>query len=117
MSRVSKPAEGTNSGCQALLRSIQFDRKLNAFLVLVGNVQKGTGRDFSLWVWSGQPDKAAQQVKAVRFREYFNPEGVTGVRLLNGEEFILIVSDNGGGYLKLRYEELKLDSELQAGGK
>ena len=46
----------------------------------------------------------------MRFRDYFNPEGVVGVRLLNGEEFIFIVSDNGGGYLKLRYEELEINA-------
>ncbi|HZS03831.1 MAG TPA: DUF3616 domain-containing protein [Blastocatellia bacterium] len=92
------------------IRSIQFDRKLQLFLILVGNVRKGSGRDFSLWVWDGHAGNPARQVTSVRFRDYFNPEGVTGVRLLNGEEFVFIVSDNGGGYLKLRYEELKLDS-------
>src|SRR5207244_4136998 len=96
------------------IRSIQFDRKLDAYLILAGNVGKGTGSDFSLWLWSGHPDRPAQQIKAVRFREYFNPEGVTGVRLTTGEEFIFIVSDNGGGYMKLRYEELKLDLEHTA---
>jgi len=99
------------------IRSIQFDRKLNAFLILAGNVGKGTGSDFSLWLWGGAPGQMAQQFKAVRFREYFNPEGVTGVSLPTGEEFIFIVSDNGGGYLKLRYEELGLDSGQTAIGR
>jgi hypothetical protein len=91
------------------VRSIQFDPKLNSYLIITGNLQKGAGRDFGLWLWDGDSHQPARQVTSVKFRDYFNPEGVCPVKLSTGEEFIFIVSDDGGGYLKLRYEEVPLD--------
>ena len=90
------------------VRSIQYDERLDAFLILAGNVRKGTGADFALWLWDGNPEGRCRRVDAVRFRDYFNPEGVSRVSLSTGEDYIFIVSDNGGGYMKLRYEELNL---------
>ncbi len=88
------------------IRDIQYDIRLQAFLVIAGAPAHGeTKLGFKLWEWSGDtspPDSKLQKV-GPDLDTAMHPEGVTHL-VVGGREFIFIVGD-GGGYTKLDYAE------------
>jgi pSer/pThr/pTyr-binding forkhead associated (FHA) protein len=89
------------------IRDIQYDIRLQAFLVIAGAPAHGeTKLGFKLWEWSGDsspPDSKLQKVSDLDTA--MHPEGVTHL-VVGGREFIFIVGD-GGGYTKLEYTEVE----------
>ena len=89
------------------IRDIQYDIRLQAFLVIAGAPVHGeTKLGFKLWQWSGDTSSSDSKLQKVSDLDTaMHPEGVT--HLVVGErEFIFIVGD-GGGYTKLDYTEVE----------
>jgi pSer/pThr/pTyr-binding forkhead associated (FHA) protein len=87
------------------IRDIQYDIRLQAFLVIAGAPAHGeTKLGFKLWEWSGDTSPSDSKLQKVSDLDTaMHPEGVTHL-VLGGREFIFIVGD-GGGYTKLDYAE------------
>jgi pSer/pThr/pTyr-binding forkhead associated (FHA) protein len=87
------------------IRDIQYDIRLQAFLVIAGAPEHGeTKLGFKLWEWSGETSPSdSKLLKKSDLDTAMHPEGVTHL-VVGGREFIFIVGD-GGGYTKLDYTE------------
>jgi hypothetical protein len=87
------------------IRDIQYDIRLQAFLVIAGAPAHGeTKLGFKLWEWSGDTSPSDSKLQKVSDLDTaMHPEGVTHL-VVGGREFIFIVGD-GGGYTKLDYTE------------
>jgi hypothetical protein len=78
------------------LRDIQFDARLNAFLLIsVQNIKRGAS---ALWEWDGSSAQARQRAQLDSAME---PDGITQVKT-GSQEFIFIVGDESR-YLRLDY--------------
>lgn len=89
------------------IRDIQYDIRLQAFLVIAGAPVHGeTKLGFKLWEWSGDTSPSDSKMQKVSDLDTaMHPEGVTHL-VVGGREFIFIVGD-GGGYTKLDYTEVE----------
>lgn len=87
------------------IRDIQYDIRLQAFLVIAGAPSHGeTKLGFKLWEWSGDTSPSDSKLQKVSDLDTaMHPEGVTHL-VVGGRDFIFIVGD-GGGYTKLDYTE------------
>lgn len=87
------------------IRDIQYDIRLQAFLVIAGAPVHGeTKLGFKLWEWSGDANPSDSKLQKISDLDTaMHPEGVTHL-VVGGREFIFIVGD-GGGYTKVDYTE------------
>ena len=86
------------------IRDIQYDIRVQAFLVVAGAPEHGeTKLGFKLWEWSGESTSDSKLQKMTDLDTPMHPEGVAHL-VVGGREFIFIVGD-GGGYTKLDYTE------------
>jgi len=91
------------------IRALSYDQHLGGYLIL----SRKQGKKFKLWLWSGDTDESPQRLQVPDVKNLRHAEGITPVRLQDGQTGILIVSDDGdvvkgkpGHYLFLRYEQL-----------
>ncbi|MFT5697667.1 MAG: hypothetical protein ACI8ZB_000515 [Desulforhopalus sp.] len=91
------------------IRALSYDQHLGGYLI----VSRKSGKKFKLWLWSGDNNESPQRLQVPDVKNLSQAEGVTPVRLDDGQTGILIVSDDGNGvkgkpghYLFLHYEQL-----------
>jgi hypothetical protein len=91
------------------LRDIQYDGKLQSFLVISGAPEHHEKPDFELWQWNGAADQSSNgpglRKINIKLNQKMKPEGITRVEA-NGRDYLLLVGD-GGSYLKLDYADLQ----------
>lgn len=91
------------------IRALSYDQHLGGYLIL----SRKQGKKFKLWLWSKDTDESPQRLQVPDVNNLRHAEGITPVRLQDGQTGIMIVSDDGdrvkgkpGHYLFLRYEQL-----------
>jgi pSer/pThr/pTyr-binding forkhead associated (FHA) protein len=84
------------------IRDIQYDSRLDSFLIISGAPEHHEKKEFKLWQWSGDatdPDAGLQALTDLD--QGMKPEGITHFKS-GGGDFIFIVGDNSA-YTKLDY--------------
>ena len=96
------------------IRDFTFVKHLNAFLILSGTSSSTHKKTAKLWIW--KHGKKAVEVKIKATKKLGTAEGITAVKLINKEEGIMIVIDDGevknnkfGHYLFISYDKLKIE--------
>jgi len=95
------------------IRGMSYMPKLNGYLVISGPGGRDANTPFQLWFWDGSA-AAPRKVTIPTKRGLTRAEGISPVTL-NGEEWVMIVYDDGkkkkgkgGHYTILRYEQLSV---------
>lgn len=86
------------------IRDIQYDSKLQSFLLISGAPENEEKGDFILWQWDGNSDNS-QPIQKSLLDKRVKPEGVTSVEV-GGHNFVFIVCD-ASRYTKIDYSELE----------
>ena len=91
-----------------------YDPQLQGYLIIGGAFGRGRSKENQLWFWDGSTDSSPQLAAVKGLDGIKNAEGVTSVQL-NGENRILIVSDDGkkkngitANFLVVDYEQLQI---------
>jgi hypothetical protein len=93
------------------IRAIQHDPEMGGFLVITGGVGRhvgSAGNRFTLWWWSGVAGEPASTILHFPARlggVNVRPEGVSRVTLSGGDSYILVVTDDGPFYWRIRLPE------------
>ena len=110
--RVGASLHALDLGGQGI-RDLAHVPALGAFLVIGGPPSRKPG-DFSLWLWSGEPDAQPDRVSVPGLQGLRKAEGVSPA-IVNNAERILLVSDDGSRSAKRPASYLLLDpARLQA---
>ena len=75
------------------LRGMAYIAALSGYLIITGPVDR-TPMQYQLWFWNGQRNAAARRVRVRGIKDFERAEGVCAT-LLNGQQKIMIVSDDG----------------------
>ena len=75
------------------LRGMAYIAALSGYLIITGPVDR-TPMQFQLWFWNGQRNAAARRVRVRGIKDFERAESVCAA-LLNGQQKIMIVSDDG----------------------
>ena len=97
------------------IRGLAFVPALNGYLVIGGPVAKEQVQ-FQLWFWSGRVDDCPRRVTVPGLTGFEHAEGVSPA-LINGQQRIILVSDDGsredgrfGRYLMLEPDQLQIEA-------
>jgi hypothetical protein len=94
------------------IRSLEYDPRLNAYLI-INEIDGEDGKKHSLlWLWSGNKDKNPIQVRSDKITGLKNIESIAPITI-NGMDQLLLVSDDGNlikdkpaHYMLLGYDSL-----------
>ena len=88
------------------IRDIQFDSRLNSFLIISGAPEHHDKTDFSLWQWGGSQSQPSMKMD---LSKKMKPEGVARVEFKDGassEQYIFIVGD-ANSYARIDYSDMQ----------
>ncbi len=96
------------------IRGLSYDANLGVFLV-VNEIKNNKGNNYSqLWTWGGKSDDIPQPLELPDIINMSNVEAIDSI-VINGEPYLLLMSDEGdkrkerpAKYLILDYEQLSL---------
>jgi hypothetical protein len=80
------------------IRSIEYDKRLQAFRIIAGATDNQAKTDFRLWEWKADKDQAALR-EVTTFDKMLKPEGITGATV-GDQSFIFVVFDTSR-YLRM----------------
>ena len=96
------------------IRALAYDPRLKGYLIVSRHAEKPKN-SFKLWLWDGAVEHPPRRVRIDGIDDLGRTEGIAPLRL-NGQERLLLVSDDGstamrrgGHYLLLSYEQLVID--------
>ena len=97
------------------IRALDYDKNLRGFII-VNEIKNSKGKlRARFWLWSGNAGDTPRKINIPGFENIKNIEGITSVNI-NGESFLLIVSDDGkinkqkgSHYALLRYDQILLE--------
>ena len=122
-SRIFEQGEAIRFGQEPVLldldgggiRGLAYAPHLAGYLILSQRESGKKEKAFKLWLWSGAPDEPARRVRIDGATDLRRAEAVEPIRL-NGEEKILLLSDDGhferrrpARYLLVDYSALRID--------